>query len=215
MTGLVGRVFREFSVTLAFAIAVSTAVSLSLTPMICAHFVRMQPSPKSTWLERTVARVLGAVVLFDARSLAAVVDHRALMLLVMAAIMAITAMLYVRTPKGFFPLDDTGLIYGGTQASTEVSFSAMYDLQQKAEAIVRADPAVGNVGSSIRTTGWNASVNHGNLFISLKPLAEHGEVTSQAVSNILSQQTADIPRLRVLFFPMQDVRVGCRQSDST
>ncbi len=183
MTGLVGRVFREFSVTLAFAIAVSTAVSLSLTPMICAHFVRKPPSPQATWLDRTVERVLGAMVHFYARSLAAVLDHRALVLLVMAAIMAITVMLYVRTPKGFFPLDDTGLIYGGTQASTEA--------------------------------GWNASVNRGNLFISLKPLAERGGVTSQAVANRLRQKTADIPGLRVFFFPMQDVRVGGRQSDST
>ena len=215
MTGLVGRVFREFSVTLAFAIAVSTVVSLSLTPMICARFVRKPLSPDGTWLDRAVERVLGALVRFYGRSLGAVLGHRALTLLTMAAIMAITVMLYVRTPKGFFPLDDTGLIYGGTQASTEVSFSAMYDLQQKAEAVVRADPAVVNVGSSIGTTGWNASVNRGNLFISLKPLAERGGITSQAVANRLRQKTADIPGLRVFFFPMQDVRVGGRQSDST
>ena len=215
MTGLVGRVFREFSVTLAFAIAISTAVSLTVTPMICAHFVRKPPSPHTTWLDRTVERVLGAMVRFYGRSLGAVLEHRALMLLVMAATLAITVMLYVRTPKGFFPLDDTGLIYGGTQASTEVSFPAMYDLQQKAEAIVRADPAVANVGSSIGTTGWNASVNRGNLFIGLKPLAERGGLTSQAVANRLRQKTADIPGLRLFFFPMQDVRVGGRQSDAT
>src|SRR6266849_1409717 len=128
MTGLVGRVFREFSVALAFAIAVSTAVSLTVTPMICAHFVRKPPSPVATRLDRVVERVLGAMVRFYARSLGLVLGHRALMLLIMAATMAITAMLYVRTPKGFFPLDDTGLIYGGTHASTEVSFQAMYDL---------------------------------------------------------------------------------------
>ena len=215
MTGLVGRVFREFSVTLAFAIAVSTAVSLTVTPMICAQFVRKPPSPHATWFDRTVERVLGALVHFYGRSLGAVLDHRGLMLLVMAATLAITVMLYVRTPKGFFPLDDTGLIYGGTQASTEVSFPAMYDLQQKAEAIVRADPAVANVGSSIGTTGWNASVNRGNLFIGLKPLAERGGLTSQAVANRLRQKTADIPGLRLFFFPMQDVRVGGRQSDAT
>jgi multidrug efflux pump subunit AcrB len=183
--------------------------------MICAHFVRKPPSPRATWLDRTVERVLGALVRFYGRSLAAVLDHRGLMLLVMAATLAITVMLYVRTPKGFFPLDDTGLIYGGTQASTEVSFPAMYDLQQKAEAIVRADPAVANVGSSIGTTGWNASVNRGNLFIGLKPLAERGGLTSQAVANRLRQETADIPGLRLFFFPMQDVRVGGRQSDAT
>src|SRR5256886_2012734 len=91
----------------------------------------------------------------------------------------------------------------------------MYDLQQKAEAVVRADPAVVNVGSSIGTTGWNASVNRGNLFISLKPLAERGGITSQAVANRLRQKTADIPGLRVFFFPMQDVRVGGRQSHPT
>jgi multidrug efflux pump len=215
MTGLVGRVFREFSVTLAFAIAVSTAVSLTVTPMICAHFVRKPPSPHATWLDRTVERVLGAMVRFYGRSLGAVLEHRVLMLLVMAATLAITVMLYVRTPKGFFPLDGTGLIYGGTQASTEVSFPAMYDLQQKAEAIVRADPAVANVGSSIGTTGWNASVNRGNLFIGLKPLAEREGLTSQAVANRLRQKTADIPGLRLFFFPMQDVRVGGRQSDAT
>src|SRR5262252_530100 len=215
MTGLVGRVFREFSVTLAFAIAVSTAVSLTLTPMICAHFVRKPPSPVATRLDRAVERVLGAMVRFYARSLGLVLDHRALMLLIMAATMAITAMLYVRTPKGFFPLDDTGLIYGGTQASTEVSFQAMYDLQQKAEAVVRDDPAVADVGSSIGTSGWNPSVNRGNLFISLKPLAERDGLNSQAVANRLRQKTTDIPGLRVFFFPMQDVRAGGRQSDST
>jgi len=201
MTGLVGRVFREFSVTLAFAIAVSTAVSLSVTPMICAHFLRKPPSPDGTWLDRTVERVLGAMVRFYARSLGAVLGHRALMLLIMAAIMAITVMLYVRTPKGFFPLDDTGLVYGGTLASTEVSFPAMYDLQQKAEAVVRADPAVANIGSSIGTSGWNASVNRGNMFISLKPLAERGGLSSQAVANRLRQKTADIPRAACVLLP--------------
>ncbi len=150
-----------------------------------------------------------------AHSLGAVLNHRALTLLVMAATMAITVMLYVRTPKGFFPQDDTGLIWGGVLASTEVSFQAMYDLQQKAEAIVRADPAVAGVGSSIGTSGFSASVNRGTLFISLKPLAERGGITTQAVVTRLRLKTADIPGLRMFFFPMQDVRTGGRQSDST
>jgi multidrug efflux pump len=133
----------------------------------------------------------------------------------MAATIAITAMLYVRTPKGFFPQDDTGLIYGGTQASTEVSFQAMHDLQQKAEAIVRTDPAIASIGSSIGTSGWSAAVNRGSLFISLKPLAERGGTPTQAVVARLRQKTADVPGLRVFFFAMQDVRVGGRQSDSS
>jgi len=215
MTGVVGRIFREFSVTLAFAIAISTAVSLTLTPMICAHFVRAPPSPDATWFDRLVERVLGAMVRAYARSLGVVLDHRALTLLVVAATLAVTCMLYVRTPKGYFPQDDTGLVWGGTQASTEISFQAMYDLQQKAEAIVRADPAVANVGSSIGTSGWSPSVNRGSLFISLKPLADRGGITAQAVANRLRLKTANIPGLRVFFFPMQDVRVGGRQADST
>jgi hydrophobe/amphiphile efflux-1 (HAE1) family protein len=215
MTGVVGRVFREFSVTLAFAIAVSTAVSLTLTPMICAHFVRTPPSLDATWLDRAVERVLGLMVRSYARSLGIVLNYRGLTLLVMAATMAITAMLYVRTPKGFFPSDDTGLIYGGTRASSEISFNLMYELQQKAEAIVRADPAVAGVGSSIGSSGWNASVNRGNLFISLKPLSERGGATTQAVVTRLRLKTADIPGLNVFFFAMQDVRVGGRQGDST
>lgn len=214
MTGLVGRIFREFSVTLAFAIAVSTAVSLTLTPMICAHFVRKPPSPDATWLDRAVERVMDLMVRGYAKSLAAVLHHRALMLLIVVATLAITIMLYVRTPKGYFPQDDTGLIWCSTQASTEISFQAMYDLQQKAEALVRADPAVANVGSSLGSIGFTASANRGSLFIGLKPLAERGGLSAQAVANRLRQKTADIPGLRLYFFPMQDVRVGGRQSDS-
>jgi multidrug efflux pump len=215
MTGLIGRVFREFSVTLAFAIAVSTVVSLSVTPMICAHFVRRPPSPDRTWLDRLVERVLRAMIRLYTRTLRLVIEHRLLALLVMAATVALTVILFVRTPKGFFPQDDTGLIYGGTQASTEISFQAMYDLQQKAEAIVRADPAVASIGSSLGTSGWSPATNRGSLFISLKPLSERAGTTTQAVINRLRLKTANIPGLRVFFFAMQDVRVGGRQSDAT
>ncbi len=215
MTGLIGRVFREFSLTLAFAIAVSTVVSLTLTPMICAHFVRKPPSPNATWFDRAVERVMGWLLRGYGKSLAVVLDYRSVTLVVMAATVAVTAILFARTPKGYFPMDDTGLIYGGTQASTEVSFKAMYDLQQKAEAIVRADPAVANVGSSIGTTGWSPTVNRGTLFISLKPLDERGGQSTASVVARLRQKTANIPGLRVFFFAMQDVRVGGRQSDAT
>jgi multidrug efflux pump len=214
MTGLVGRIFREFSVTLAFAIAVSTAISLTVTPMICAHFVRKPPSPDATWLDRAVERIMGLMVRGYAKSLAAALHHQGLMLLIVTATLAITIMLYVRTPKGYFPQDDTGLIWCSTQASTEISFQAMYDLQQKAEALVRADPAIANVGSSLGSLGFTASVNRGSLFIALKPLAERGGLSAQAVANRLRQKTADIPGLRLYFFPMQDVRVGGRQSDA-
>jgi multidrug efflux pump len=214
MTGIVGRVLREFSVTLAFAIAISTVVSLSVTPMVCAHFLRKPPSADATWFDRLVERGLGSLLRAYARTLAVVLQHRWLTLFVMAATIAITVMLYVRTPKGFFPQDDTGLIFSGTQASSEVSFAAMAELQQKVEGIVRADPAVRHVGSSLGTSGFSASVNRGTLFISLKPLAERGGLTTAAVANRLRQRTANIPGMRTFFVPMQDLRVGARQSDS-
>jgi hydrophobe/amphiphile efflux-1 (HAE1) family protein len=214
MTGIVGRVLREFSLTLAFAIAISTVVSLSVTPMVCAHFLRKPPSADATWFDRLVERGLGSLLRAYAHTLAVVLQHRWLTLFVMAATIAITIMLYVRTPKGFFPQDDTGLIYSGTQASSEVSFAAMAELQQKVEAIVRADPAVRHVGSSLGTSGFSASVNRGTLFISLKPLAERGGLTTAAVANRLRQRTANIPGMRTFFAPMQDLRVGARQSDS-
>jgi multidrug efflux pump len=215
MTGIIGRIFREFSVTLAFAIAVSTVVSLTVTPMICAHFLRSPPSPDRTWFDRAVERVLSWLLRSYARSLAVVLNYRGLTLFVMAATILVTGMLYVRTPKGYFPQDDSGLIWGSTQASAEISFPSMLELQQKAEAIVRADPAVANVGSSLGTTGFTASVNRGSLFIALKPLAERDGMTAAAVANRLRQKAANIPGLRVFFFPMQDVRIGGRMTDSS
>jgi hydrophobe/amphiphile efflux-1 (HAE1) family protein len=214
MGGVVGRVFREFSVTLTFAIVISTAVSLSVTPMICAHFVRAPPSPDATLFDRVIEWVLSRMVRFYARSLGAVIQRRGLMLIVMAATLGLTAYLYNHTPKGYFPRDDTGLIFAGTQASSDVSYQAMYTLQQQAAAIVQSDPAVLGVGSSIGSSGFNSSVNRGSLFISLKPISERG-ISADAVINRLRPQVANIPGLSVFMFAMQDVRTGARQADST
>jgi multidrug efflux pump len=214
MTGVVGRVFREFSVTLAFAIAISTAVSLSVTPMICAHFVRAPPSPNATWFDRTVEGILRFAIRLYGRTLRAVLHRRALMLLVVAATVALTAVLYVKIPKGYFPQDDTGLIYGGTYAAPDISYQAMYELQQKAAEILLADPAVSGVGSSIGTSGYNSSVNNGSFFISLKPLSER-RIGVQQVINRLWPQLNKIPGLGVYLGAMQDVRSGARTADST
>jgi hydrophobe/amphiphile efflux-1 (HAE1) family protein len=214
MGGVVGRVFREFSVTLAFAIVISTAVSLSVTPMICAHFVRAPPSPDATLFDRVIERFLSAMMRFYARTLRAVLHHRVAMLLVMALTLALTATLYSRTPKGYFPRDDTGLILGGTQASPDISFQAMSILQQRAADVVLSDPAVFGVGSSIGSSNFNSSVNRGSLFISLKPLSER-RISVEAVINRLRPKVADIPGLSVFMFALQDVRSGARQADST
>ncbi len=214
MGGIVGRLFREFSVTLAFAIAVSTVVSLSVTPMICAYFVRAAPSRDATWLDRRVEGVLSRMIRFYDRTLAFVLEHRALALIVFLATIALTVNLYIKTPKGYFPQDDTGLIFGGTQASTDISFEAMAQLQQKSMDIVLADPAVAGLGSSVGASPFNASVNRGRLFISLKPLAERGGVSTQAVVARLRAKLNQVPGIRVFMVPAQDLRVGGRQSDS-
>jgi multidrug efflux pump len=216
MGGIVGRLFREFSVTLAFAIAVSTVVSLSVTPMICAYFVKAGPSKDATWLDRRVEGVLSRMIRFYDRTLSFVLGHRALALMAFVATIALTTMLYIKVPKGYFPQDDTGLIFGGTQASTDISYEAMETLQLKAMDIVLADPAVSGLGSSVGGGGGpgGASVNRGRLFVNLKPLAERNNNTTQQVINRLRPKLSNIPGLRVFMFPAQDLRVGGRQSDS-
>jgi multidrug efflux pump len=214
MGGVVGRLFREFSVTLAFAIAISTVVSLSVTPMICAYFVRQPPSPDATWLDRWVEGLLARLVRFYDRTLTLALGHRSFMLIVFVATIVLTVGLYIKTPKGYFPQDDTGLVFGGTIASPDISFDAMKALQLKAMDIVLADPAVAGLGSSVGASNFNAAVNFGRLFISLKPLSERGGLSTQRVIARLRPKLADIPGLRVFMFPAQDVRVGGRQTDS-
>jgi len=214
MGGIVGRFFREFSVTLAFSITVSTVVSLSVTPMICAYFVHEGPSRDATWLDRGVERVLSHLTRFYDRTLAFTLQHRALALIVFVATIVLTVGLFIKVPKGYFPQDDTGLIFGGTEASTDISFEAMEKLQQQANDIVLSDPAVAGVGSSVGASGFNASVNKGRLFISLKPLDERNGVSTQQVVNRLRGKLNHVPGIRVFMVPAQDIRAGGRQSDS-
>ena len=126
-----------------------------------------------------------------------------------------TVGLYAKTPKGFFPQDDTGLIFGGTRAAPDISFEAMKELQQRATQIVLSDPAVAYVGSSVGASTWNASVNNGRLFISLKPRSERGNISSNQVINRLRPKLLDVGGMRVFMFPAQDVRAGGRQSSSS
>jgi multidrug efflux pump len=209
MEGVVGRFFREFTLTLTFAILVSTVVSLSVTPMICAHFLKRGPHEPGRF-DRAVERVLSAMTGFYARTLTVVLRHSWLMLVVMIATVALTVQMFRSAPKGYFPQDDTGLVVGFTQASTDISFPAMVQLQQQGAAIVASDPAVSGVASSI---GGGGSVNTGRLFVSLKPLEERGLSSAQVVAR-LRGRLGSIPGLRVFLTPMQDVRAGGRQGRS-
>lgn len=216
MEGVVGRLFREFSITLAFAIIVSTVVSLSVTPMICAHHIRHGLSDRATWFDRVVEGILRPVVSAYGRSLRTVLRYPVLTMLIFAATIAATVTLYVKVPKGYFPSDDSGLIIGGTRASPDVSFSSMLALQQQVADIVLSDPAVAALGSSLGGGGgWGGGQNRGRMFIALKPLAERdGHVTTQQVIDRLRRKLFPLPGMRLFMFAAQDVRGGGRQGDS-
>jgi len=212
MGGIVGRFLREFSMTLVFAIVISTLVSLSVTPMICAHFVRRPPSRDATWLDRAVDIALSQTIAAYARTLGFVLRHKLIMLVVFVLTIALTVELYIKVPKGFLPQDDSGLIFAATEASSDISFKAMTELQMRAADVVKADPAVAGVGSSIGASSFNPSMNQGRLFVSLKPLSERGGLTTAQVIDRLRAKVATIAGLSVFMVPGADVRAGGRQS---
>jgi multidrug efflux pump len=179
--------------------------------MICAHFITAAPDHKPRGrLDRIVEGVMGAATRAYAGSLRVALRWRFLTMLLMLATVAATVNLYIKTPKGNFPQDDTGLVIAFTQASTDISFESMAKLQEQALETVLADPAVQGVGSSVGASGFNAAVNQGRMFISLKPLAERG-VTTQLVIARLRMALAEMRGLNVFFFAARDIRGGARQ----
>jgi hydrophobe/amphiphile efflux-1 (HAE1) family protein len=215
MGGVAGRLFREFSVTLVFAIVISTMVSLSVTPMICAHYVRAAPSTDATWFDRLIEGALAAMGRAYGRSLAAVIRHRALTLIGLILTIALTVYLYVHTPKGFFPQDDSGFIGGVTVASTDISFRTMVELQQRATEVILSDPAVSGIGSSVGGTTWSGLVNNGRVFISLKPPAERDGASTLAVTERMRAKLENIPGVQVYIWPANQLpNVSGRQSKS-
>jgi len=215
MEGIIGRLFREFSLTLTFAILVSMAVSLTVTPMICAHYIRGTISADATWLDRLVEGTLSRLVRFYERTLHTVLRFPVLTLLVFFLTIALTVTLYIKIPKGYFPQDDSGLVIGSTRASPDVSFQTMLGLQQQIADIVMSDPAVAGVGSSLGGSGGpGGGSNRGVMFISLKPLEARGSLTTQQVIDRLRRKLFMVPGIRLFMFAAQDLRAGGRQSDS-
>ena len=200
MGGIVGRFFREFSVTLAFAIAISTVVSLTVTPMICAHFIKEIPSRNRTRLDRAVEGVLGRLVSFYAVTLSSsALRHRVVMLAIMAATVVITVDLYYKIPKAQLPQDDSGLVYGSTRASPDVSYKTMVELQRRIASIVAADPAMADVGS-MSAAPVSPAVNRGTLFFSLKPLAERDRAPTPRVIDRLRSKIGQVPGVQLFMF---------------
>jgi multidrug efflux pump len=216
MDGLVGRLLREFSLTLTFSIIVSTVVSLTVTPMICAQYIKTTTSSTETRFDRVVEGTLSRIVAFYERTLHVVLGFPILTLLVFFATIALTITLYIKTPKGFFPTDDSGFVIGATRASADVSFQSMLGLQQRLADIVLADPGVESIGSILGGTGGpgGGGANRGTMFISLKSPEERGGASTEDVINRLRRNLGMVPGIRLFMFAAQDLRAGGRQSDS-
>lgn len=211
MGGVQGRFFREFGMVLTFAIAVSTIVSLSLTPALCAYAPVSTRPPNG--LSRLVEHALACLINFYRISLAFALRERLATMIVFFATLLATVQLYIITPKGFFPQDDTGLVFGFVEAATDVSFPVMAELQQKAENIVMADPAVAAVGSTIGGSVWSGAVNNGRMWIALKP-PDARKATSQQVIERLRKALSLVPGVSVWMVAVQDLRMGGRSSRS-
>jgi hydrophobe/amphiphile efflux-1 (HAE1) family protein len=207
MQGILGRLFREFSLTLVFAIVVSTFVSLTVTPMICGRFMRREREGKPRWYDRLIEGALLGLTRAYTRSLRIGLRHPWLMLIVTLATVGLTVQLFRTTPKGYFPQDDTGLLFGFSEASPDISFPAMAELQQKARDIVLSDAAVSGVSSFV---GGSSTVNHGTFYVSLKPEGKRKLSALQVIAR-MREKLDTLAGLRVYFFPVQDLRAGARQ----
>src|SRR5215510_9913405 len=216
MDGIVGRLLREFSLTLTFAILVSTVVSLTITPMICAHYIKESGSDRTNWFDRLIEGSLSRVVAFYTRTLRGVLAFPFLTLIVFFATIALTVTLYIKTPKAYFPTDDSGFVIGATRASPDISFQSMLGLQQQLADIVMADPAVAGIGSVLGGAGGpgGGTVNRGTMFISLKPPEEREGMSTAQVIDRLRRNLYRVAGIRLFMFAAQDIRTGGRQSDS-
>jgi len=216
MDGIVGRLLREFSLTLTFAIVVSTLVSLTVTPMICAHYIRHTTSETASLFDRVIEGSLSRLVGFYARTLRTVLEFPLLTLLVFFATIGLTVTLYAKVPKGYFPVDDSGFVIGATRASADISFQSMLGLQQQLADIVMADPAVAGIASVLPSGGGpgGAASNRGTMFITLKEPAEREYISTDKVIDRLRRNLYRVAGIRLFMFAAQDVRAGGRQSDS-
>jgi multidrug efflux pump len=221
MPGIMGRLFHEFAMTLVMAVTVSAIVSLTVTPMICAWFMRPQDPYTRRTIHRRLGRRLGmafergfrAVLRGYGRSLDWVLRHRILMNLVTLGTVIFTIWLYMIVPKSFLPTEDTGLLLGQTTASPDISFKAMQTLQRRVVAVLLQDPAIAEVGSRIGVASGFSSLNRGNLYVSLKPMSER-HLTSAAVIARLRAPLAGIAGIQTFLIPQEDLRTGGRTSAS-
>jgi multidrug efflux pump len=211
MTEVVGRLFREFALTLAVAIFLSLIISLTLTPMMCARLLRAGHEQKYGWIARKTHGWIEALIRSYARGLKVVFRHQTVTLFVAVGTFVLTALLYLAVPKGFFPAQDTGLIQVVTQAPQNLSFNAMSQRQQEAVGVILKDPTVASVASFIGIDGINETVNTGRIQIALRDQNVRHENVAQVIQR-LENELSLITGLRFYFQPVQDLTVEDRVS---
>jgi multidrug efflux pump len=207
MGDVVGRLFREFAITLAVSILVSMVISLTLTPMLCAYLLRHIPEEQQSRFSRKGGEVFDRLIAGYDRLLTVVLNHQRLTLLVALATVALTALLYLVVPKGFFPSQDTGLIQGITVASQDVSFKEMSRRQQALADIILKNPAVESLSSTLGIDGTNTSLNSGRMQINLKPFDERDERADVVIAE-LKQAVAQVPGIQLYLQSAQDLTVN-------
>lgn len=213
MQDVVGRLFREFAVTLAVAILFSAVISLTLTPMMCAYLLKPHAEEKQSALSLRLGIFFDNVIdAYDA-ALVRILGHQGKTLAVTVATLILSVLLYILVPKGFIPVQDTGVIQGVTEAEQSVSFEAMAKRQQAVAAVILEDAAVESLSSFIGVDGVNTTLNSGRLLINLKPLAERDEKAPTIVAR-LERKIAAVPGITAYLSPVQDLTIEDRVSKS-
>ena len=206
MGDIVGRLFREFAITLAVAILISAVVSLTLTPMMCARLLKPESQHKHNRFELACERFFDGLVAGYAVWLKRVLNHEWITLSVALGTMVLTVLLYLWIPKGFFPLQDSGIIQGSIESHQAISFSAMSQKQQEVAKKILADPAVDNVTTYVGVDGNNATLNNARIQITLKPLDDREDRVAAIITRL--QDTADdISGVNLYLQPMQDLTI--------
>ncbi len=211
MGDVVGRLFREFAVTLAVTIIISAVVSLTLTPMMCSRILRHDPQAQQSRFYRASERVFDGMIGFYGRTLKKVLRFQTLTLLVAAGTLVLTIYLYITIPKGFFPTQDTGVIQGISQAPQTISFDAMARRQQALDDVILKDPAVESLSSFIGVDGINTTLNSGRISINLKPLQDRN-LSAADVIRRLQKSLASVQGIHLYMQPVQDISVDDRVS---
>jgi hydrophobe/amphiphile efflux-1 (HAE1) family protein len=212
MGGIVGRLFREFAVVVTVAVCMSAFVSLTLTPVMCAQFLKREAHHQRGRLNQMCEDAFNAAVRFYDRGLRWVFRHQFVTLMSTIALIFVTGYLYVTIPKGFFPEQDTGFIFGQAEARQDISFYAMADIQNQLAAIIKAEPGVSGVVGFVGSTGGNSAENSARMFIQLKPFNERPGLSAQKIIQNLRPKVARVPGVKYFMQAGQDINVGGRLS---